>query len=542
MNQKIKILIVEDERVIAEDLREMLNGIGYEVMGITKTGQSAIAFTADHDLNLILMDINLAGEMDGITTAEQIKTHMDIPIIFLTAFATETIVARAKLIKPSGYILKPYSEAQIRTSIEIALYNHALERQLKERDATIRMLVNSSKDALMVINSSGKVQYVNNAMSIRAGKIPDDIIGMLIEDLKPAGIISTLVYDQIEAVKEGNSIMIEEQNGDNWYEYSLIPAFNPDAKITQIGYYCHDITYHKLIELGLQSTVNNLIQEQKILEQTREEIHQINEEHVSLIKARSAELYSVHKIMAKNQLIMSLMSGGNLALKEGMEEREFLKKICDSLITAENYHQSWIISFDSSGNPAHLEFSNTCDSDPSMFVEKDSSLKFCPTLGMKNVSFFRAGGEICTGCPLKENHDHSCVITAPILNDGQLLGVAGVLLKSDVPLTKGDEESTFIDICNSIGFTIQYRRSFDREQEAFHQISKNIAMISILNDEIRNPLTIIMAQTEMDGGTYESSIKEQVKKIDKVIDKLDGGFLESIKVFDYLKKHHGFTI
>ena len=116
------------------------------------------------------MDIHLSDEMDGITAAEQIKIKKDIPIIFLTAFASKDIVSRAKRIKPSGYILKPYSEAQIRTSIEIALYNHNIEQQLKERDAIIQMMINTTEDAMMVLDSSSTVQFVNEAMALKAGK------------------------------------------------------------------------------------------------------------------------------------------------------------------------------------------------------------------------------------------------------------------------------------------------------------------------------------------------------------------------------------
>ncbi|MFH0966522.1 MAG: ATP-binding protein [Methanobacteriota archaeon] len=140
MTGKIRIMIVEDEFLVADDLQEMLQQLGYEVTGIVDSGEEAVPSALASVPDLILMDINLAGEMDGITAAEQIKARQDIPVLFLTAFATDVMVARAKLISPSGYILKPYSETQIRTSIEIARYNHSLEVKLKERERELAEL------------------------------------------------------------------------------------------------------------------------------------------------------------------------------------------------------------------------------------------------------------------------------------------------------------------------------------------------------------------------------------------------------------------
>jgi CheY-like chemotaxis protein len=144
MTEKIRILIVEDESLVAEDLREMLQGFGYEVSGIADTGETAIALVDEQSPNLVLMDINLASAMDGITTGGEIRSRWGIPIIYVTAFATQTIINRAKKTNPSGYILKPFNERQIQTAIEIALYNYVLEQQLKEHDATINTLINAT--------------------------------------------------------------------------------------------------------------------------------------------------------------------------------------------------------------------------------------------------------------------------------------------------------------------------------------------------------------------------------------------------------------
>jgi CheY-like chemotaxis protein len=144
MTEKIKILVVEDEVLVAEDLKEILREFGYEVPGIAETGEGAITLAGETRPDLILMDINLSGAMDGITAGGEIRSRWGIPIIYVTAFANQAFIERAKKTIPSGYILKPFNERQIQITVEIALYYATIERQLKERDETIRMLLNAT--------------------------------------------------------------------------------------------------------------------------------------------------------------------------------------------------------------------------------------------------------------------------------------------------------------------------------------------------------------------------------------------------------------
>ena len=173
MTKKIRILIVEDEALVAEDLKEMLLAYGYEVPAIADTGEKAITFADEHPPDLILMDINLPGVIDGITAGGEIRSRWGMPIIYVTAFATPAIIDRAKKTTPSGYILKPFNERQIQTAIEIALYNSALEKQLKEHDATISTLINATSNLLILIDTQGIIKGLNDALVKKAGKTVD---------------------------------------------------------------------------------------------------------------------------------------------------------------------------------------------------------------------------------------------------------------------------------------------------------------------------------------------------------------------------------
>ena len=123
-----KILIVEDEWIIADDIRERLESMGYEVVAIVSSGEETISHAEDADL--ILLDIFLNGTMDGIETAEKIHAQSTKPIVFLTAYAEKEIIERAKKAEPFGYILKPFESKELYATIEMALYKHEVEMQL----------------------------------------------------------------------------------------------------------------------------------------------------------------------------------------------------------------------------------------------------------------------------------------------------------------------------------------------------------------------------------------------------------------------------
>ena len=129
------ILIVEDEEVIALDMRMSLESIGYRVVDIVDTGKAAVERSAALKPDLVLMDIRIRGEQDGIDVAARLREHMDVPVIFVTAFSDEATLERAKRVSPYGYIVKPFHERELRIAIELALYKHEYELSiLRARD------------------------------------------------------------------------------------------------------------------------------------------------------------------------------------------------------------------------------------------------------------------------------------------------------------------------------------------------------------------------------------------------------------------------
>jgi two-component system, response regulator PdtaR len=151
-----RILIVEDEAIIAADLQRRLSRLGCEVVGTAASGEDAVRLATALKPELILMDINLRGEMDGTQTAEQVRTQLQLPVIYLTASSDATVVKRAKLTDAFGYLLKPLDERLLHITIEMALYKHKMEQERKK-------LLEDLQEAL------GRVKLLSGLLPICAG-------------------------------------------------------------------------------------------------------------------------------------------------------------------------------------------------------------------------------------------------------------------------------------------------------------------------------------------------------------------------------------
>ncbi len=157
---KAKILIVEDEIIVAKDIQRSLEKSGYSVVAIAVSGKAAIKKTTQMQPDMVLMDIKLKGEMDGIEAAEKIRARFGIPVIYLTAFADATTLGRAKTTGPFGYILKPYDEHGLSPAIEMALYRHKMTKRIEESEKRYEQLYSSMNEGLalheLIYNEAGK--------------------------------------------------------------------------------------------------------------------------------------------------------------------------------------------------------------------------------------------------------------------------------------------------------------------------------------------------------------------------------------------------
>ena len=144
------ILVVEDESIIAIDIRNRVLNLGYGVSGAAATGEDAVAKAEELLPDLVLMDIKLQGEMDGVEAASRIRLDLDIPVVYLTAYANTSTLERAKFTEPFGYLVKPFDDTELKAALEIALYNHRMEQRLKESERRFRLLFENSPDAIII--------------------------------------------------------------------------------------------------------------------------------------------------------------------------------------------------------------------------------------------------------------------------------------------------------------------------------------------------------------------------------------------------------
>ncbi|MCG9968259.1 response regulator [Pelotomaculum terephthalicicum JT] len=156
-----KILIVEDEGIEALDLQHRLTGLGYTAPDIVSTGEEAIKKAEETNPDLVLMDIMLYGEMDGVAAAKKIQARFDIPVVYVTAYADEKTLQRAKITAPYGYLVKPFRERELYITIDMALYKHKMERKLKESEKWFSTTLRSIGDAVIATDKNGLITFMN---------------------------------------------------------------------------------------------------------------------------------------------------------------------------------------------------------------------------------------------------------------------------------------------------------------------------------------------------------------------------------------------
>lgn len=172
-----KLLLVEDEAIVAMDMAQQLGDLGYEIVGIADNGAEALRLVRQHRPDLVLMDVVIKGSQDGIQTAEQINAGPLTPVVFLTAFNDQATVHRAALTAPYGYVTKPYQIRELRAAIDVALYKSALERQLKVSERWFASTLRCVGDGVIAFDGQGRVQFLNPAAERVLGLTLDQAVG-----------------------------------------------------------------------------------------------------------------------------------------------------------------------------------------------------------------------------------------------------------------------------------------------------------------------------------------------------------------------------
>ena len=183
MSSNVKILVVEDESIVAMDIKQRAENLGYTVTSITPSGEEAIKKVAENIPDLVLMDIVLKGEMDGVETAQKIRDSYDIPVVYITAYSDEKTLKRAKVTEPFGYIIKPFEDRELHSAVEVALYKHKMESKLKESEKWLSTTLESIGDAVIATDNKGNIKFMNPVATKVTGWDPEEAMGNTLTDI-----------------------------------------------------------------------------------------------------------------------------------------------------------------------------------------------------------------------------------------------------------------------------------------------------------------------------------------------------------------------
>lgn len=183
-----RILLVEDEGLIAMDLRQRLENLGYATVATARTADDALRLAASHAPDLVLMDIHLDGEKDGIQAAEAIRETLNAPIVYLTAHSDNLTIERAKVTGPFGYITKPFETDNLRVQIEIALFRHQMEQKLRRSEARLSTTLRNIGDAVVATDNAGRIELMN--------PVAEELTGWTME--AAAGELASKVFQALD--------------------------------------------------------------------------------------------------------------------------------------------------------------------------------------------------------------------------------------------------------------------------------------------------------------------------------------------------------
>jgi PAS domain S-box-containing protein len=184
--EKINILIVEDETIVALDIESRMKKLGHSVCGIVTTGQAAIDKATEKRPDLVLMDIQLKGSISGVEAAKQIYTHLEIPIIYLTANADVDTFNTAKTTEPLGYILKPFKDKELSYTIELTLAQYRAQKKFKESAQWLVNVLQSIADAVITTDLNGRVTFMNSAAEVLTGWQQSNVYDKHVTEIFPS--------------------------------------------------------------------------------------------------------------------------------------------------------------------------------------------------------------------------------------------------------------------------------------------------------------------------------------------------------------------
>ncbi len=261
---RAKILIVEDEGIVANDLAMRLRRSGYDVVGTAASGESAIRLAGELQPNLVLMDVTLQGSMDGVEAAGAIRSQFGIPVVYLTAHSDQTTLQRAKITEPFGYILKPFEDRELAVNLDMALYKHATDRKVRESERWLATTLRSIADAVVTIDRTRRITFMNPVAESITGWTISEAIG------KDVGEICTVTdeetgvpclcltaesgIDTLAAISSNHAVLVSREGRRTPVEQIAAPIRDENGIVSGAVVLFRDVTERKQAERELRAS------------------------------------------------------------------------------------------------------------------------------------------------------------------------------------------------------------------------------------------------------------------------------------------------
>lgn len=324
-----RVLIVEDERIVAMDIAASLRSLKYDVVGMAASADEAYDLAITHKPDIILMDIRLKGETDGIKATEKIHSFMDVPVIYLTAYADESTLSRAKLTGPYGYLLKPYEKRVLHSTIEMALYKKMVERQIEEHERWLTTILTSIGDALIATDVEVKIKFMNPVAEHLTGFKQGDVLGKHLDDVM--FIINEATNERFKnAITLYNNnpnyteVLLENRTGFRIpIVYSSSPIKAENGGYTGIVIVFSDISEQKRTEYEKERLFNQVRQAQerlKLLSRRLIEVQETEKRNLAReLHDEIGQILTAIKINLQTVIRLSNVAEFNLYIKESVD-------------------------------------------------------------------------------------------------------------------------------------------------------------------------------------------------------------------------------
>lgn len=253
-----RICIVEDESIVAHDIKRQLERAGYKIVGIFSSGEELLDNLKEKSPELVLMDVKLRGKLDGIETSRIIKSKYNLPVVMLTAFADDTTIERTKETAPFGYILKPFEEKELNTAVEMALYRYKLEKKLQESEEQYRSFFEEDLSGDFIASGNGRILQCNSAF-LEIFRFPsrEKAMDSNINDLFPEEALKDQFWHNLRTKKK---LRLKETEFITWDKKpitilaNVIGSFTRDNELFKVKGYLIDMTEQKELEKQLRQS------------------------------------------------------------------------------------------------------------------------------------------------------------------------------------------------------------------------------------------------------------------------------------------------